>query len=117
MRTKTWIWWLAAAVLIALALLAAWSGQIPPRQPASADSVSLGLLLLDAEEGVYILAVSDGSAADAAGFLPGDRILAADGMTLGSALALNERLLTAPESLLLTVRRDGEELILPLRCR
>lgn len=116
MQTKTRLLWLAAAILIVLALLAAVSAPIP-RRPASADSVSLGLLLLDAEEGVYILAVSDGSAADAAGFLPGDRILAADGAPLGNVTAFNERLLTASEGLLLTVRRDAEELLLPLRCR
>lgn len=116
MRTKTRLLWLAAALLIALALLTAVHGQIP-RRPASVDSVSLGLLLLDAEEGVYILAVSDGSAADAAGFLPGDRILAADGAPLSNVSVFNERLLMAPGELLLTVRRDAEEFLLPLRCR
>lgn len=115
-RRLRWLW-LAAALLLALAVLTVLTGRIVPRRTTASDSVSLGLLLLDAEEGVYILAVSEGSAADAAGFRPGDRILAADGTPLSDVSAFNERLIASPGPLLLTVRRDADCLQLPLPCR
>ncbi|MBQ2954491.1 MAG: PDZ domain-containing protein [Clostridia bacterium] len=82
-----------------------------------ADSASLGLLLLDQADGVYILAVSDGSAADHAGLQPGDCILHVAQTPLEDVASFNGYLTQQGQTLPLTIRRNGREmhLSLPLR--
>ncbi|MBQ7849461.1 MAG: PDZ domain-containing protein, partial [Clostridia bacterium] len=79
-------------------------------------SASLGLVLLSAEQGVYVLAVSDQSPAALSGLEPGDYILSAQGEPLADIASLDERL-QGSEELLLSVRRGDEllEIMLPGR--
>ena len=63
-----------AGLAALLLMLMAAAGLLLPsggRDAAGTDSASLGLVLLDREGGVYILAVSQGSPADQAGLMPG----------------------------------------------
>ncbi len=105
---------LMIALMVSLALLA---GCLKQPQTAATDSAALGLLLLDAEDGVYVLAVSDRSPAHQAGLQPGDCLVLADGVPLESASAFNDLLPRGQETILLTVRRGGQELRLELPCR
>lgn len=102
-----------AALLLALDLWYGW--QRTPALPLNSGggSASLGLVLLGAERGVYVLAVSEQSPAALAGLEPGDYILSADGAALEDVAALDERL-SAGASLSLEVRRGDEEMTLTL---
>lgn len=72
---------------------------------------ALGLMLLDGEEGVSVLAVKDRSVADKAGILPGDVLLRADDTAVTDTLQLEEMLLPARERMAIQLRRGREELI------
>lgn len=72
---------------------------------------ALGLMLLDGDDGVSVLAVRDGSPADRAGILPGDVVLQADGTDVGDILQLEELLAQAQMQMRLELRRSQEELI------
>lgn len=102
-----------AALLLALGLWYGW--QHTPALPLNSGggSASLGLVLLGAEQGVYVLAVSEQSPAAQAGLEPGDYILSAGGAALEDVAALDERL-SLGGSLALTVRRGDTELALTL---
>ena len=112
---KPWRWMLPVLALVLTA--AVLSLRIAPQHTQAPDSAALGLLLLDTEAGVQVLAVSEGSMADACGLLPGDCILAADGTPLQDADAFNACLLAQPEALCLTVQRDERQLEVTLRRR
>lgn len=115
---RRWICWLIAAVivLVSATVVALSMRDVTDRQPGL-DSASLGMLLLDAEDGVYVLAVSDRSPADLAGLQPGDCILFAGNSPLADSAALNELLQTGGERLTLTVLREERRLRLILPCR
>ena len=109
-----------AALLLMLMAAVGLAGLLLPAGGGSAagtDSASLGLVLLDRENGVYILAVSEGSAADQAGLLPGDCILHVAGDPLADAAAFDQLLKVGGPSLPMTIRRGTGEihLTLPLR--
>lgn len=112
------IWMAVLALLLLAAAGIGWRSFVTaPEQPAAVDSASLGLLLLDAEGSVYVLAVSDRSQADQAGLEPGDCILSAGEKQLPDTAAFNELLQMNRDQLLLTIRRDDRELRLTLPCR
>ena len=106
-----------AAALLGLLLAGVLLHERPQDPPWAVDSAALGLLLLDAEEGVYVLAVSERSLADQAGLLPGDCILCAGDEALGEATGLNRLLEQGRERLPLTVRREDAVIRLELLCR
>ena len=110
-------WAMLAAALLGLLLAGVLLHEMPQDPPRAVDSAALGLLLLDAEEGVYVLAVSERSLADQAGLLPGDCILCAGDEALGEAMGLNRLLEQGQESLPLTVRREDNVIRLDLPCR
>ena len=110
-------WAMLAAALLGLLLAGVLLHERPQDPPRAVDSAALGLLLLDAEEGVYVLAVSERSLADQAGLLPGDCILCAGDEALGEATGLNRLLEQGQESLPLTVRREDNVIRLDLPCR
>ncbi len=72
---------------------------------------ALGLMLLDGEEGVSVLAVRDGSPADKAGILPGDVLLQADGASVADILQLEALLTQAQRPMCLEVRRNQAEMM------
>ena len=109
-----------AGLAALLLMLMAAAGLLLPSGGGDAawtDSASLGLVLLEREDGVYILAVSEGSAADQAGLLPGDCILHVAGGPLADAAAFEQLLKVGSPSLPMTIRRGTGEmhLALPLR--
>jgi len=92
-----------------------------PREMAqksmSTGSAAQGLMLLDKDSSVYVLAVTDQSAAFAAGVQPGDFILRADGMDVSSAMQLDAFFDGKREALELLVRRSEGERLLTIRFR
>lgn len=104
------------AAITALALLAAgaflWHAQLAaPAEDDVTRMAALGLMLLDDEDGVSVLAVKDRSVADKAGILPGDVLLQADGTAVTDILQLENMLLSAEERMKLQLRRGQEELV------
>lgn len=112
-------WMLAALAVLAFALLAVSVFRCAARRAPSSlsgwdDSGDLGLVLLNDEQCVYVLAVSDQSPAHRAGVEPGDYILNANGLEIADTEALDALLQTAKTPLLLTIRRQGMELVLSI---
>ena len=106
--------------LLALILLAAglWCGlrqDAPETVPGS--SAALGLMLLEQRNGIYVLAVTDGSPADRSGIQPGDYLLTLAGEQLVTLETLDALLSDGNGSLPLTLDRDGQELYLQLPVR
>lgn len=103
--------WVVLALAAALGLGLWFGWQKAPVQPmrGNGGSVSLGLVLLNAEQGVYVLAVSEQSPAALAGLEPGDYILSAQGETLADIAALDAQL-QRTELLELKVRRSDDVL-------
>lgn len=66
---------LAAAMLLIAGVILIGQTQKPTPVEAGSSSASLGLMLLDGERCVQVLAVTDRSPAYFAGFQPGDAIL------------------------------------------
>lgn len=115
--SKRRIWLLTAAAVLILAGLAALSlRDVQPHAPAGSSSASLGLMLLDGENCVQVLAVTDQSPADYAGFQPGDDILRSGSVPVESAAAF-EQLLNRGNTLECLVRRDGREMTLQIPFR
>ena len=110
----------AAALLMCLAAFFAvlLRGADLPPTPDHCRMTDLGLLLLEEEAGLYVLGVSDGSAAGIAGILPGDRLTMAAGTALSSAAQL-EALLDQPglNAIPITLTRQEKLLTLALRLR
>ena len=107
---KRWLW----IILLLAGMLAGCGMQEAALQT---DSVSLGLLLTEAEDGLYVLAVIADSPAARAGMLPGDCILTAGGIAVSTADDLNRLLGEGPGELCLMLRRDEATLELLLPCR
>lgn len=102
--------------VLALCLAAAGVALYFCLQPSAIDAeadatrmAELGLMLLDGDEGVSVLAVRDGSPADRAGIRPGDVVLQADGDDVGSIAQLEEALSHAQRQMCLELRRSQEE--------
>lgn len=115
--------WLRWGALALAALLLAWGAyhvlnqDASPVYPAGEGSAALGMVLLDDEDCVYVLAVSDQSPAHQAGLRPGDYILSADGTRVSSVDALDALLEAGGETLEITIRRQNRELKVTLPCR
>lgn len=111
------IWLLAAAAALALAGIGILC-QRDARTHASAgsSSASLGLMLLDGENCVQVLAVTEHSPADYAGFQPGDRILRSGSVAVENTAAF-EQLLNRGKTLECLVRRGGREMKLRIPFR
>lgn len=117
---RRFVRWLALAFAALVLAAGLWSWLSASRKEQDAGGVSsaaLGLVLLESEQGVYVLAVSDKSPAWYAGLEPGDVILASGETQLSIPSALDALLETADSALPLTIRREGTEqmLLLPVR--
>ena len=92
-------WVMAALLLIAAAgIVVAW--QVFPlfaSQPAGSSAAELGMLLLDTDEGISVLAVQSKSVAEQLGICPGDRLLEMNGTPLSTAEALDGLLMNEGE--------------------
>ncbi len=111
---RRWRWILLLAALCVVVLF------LSPRRMTEHEgggSASMGLVLLDRAEGVYILAVSDQSPAHLAGLEPGDTIIASGDAAISSVDALDQLLGAGEEELSVTILRQGERLELTLPCR
>lgn len=107
-------------LLLALALLAAgiWHG-VHPKEPVAAagSSAGLGLMLLEREAGLYVLAVTQDSPADRAGIHPGDYLLRAAEQELWQVAALDALIDADPGRVTLELRRDDQLLQVALPTR
>jgi len=111
------IWLMAAAAAVALAGICILSPQdARTHARAGSSSASLGLMLLDGENCVQVLAVTDQSPADYAGFQPGDRILRTGTAPVNSTEDF-EQLVNRGKTLECLVRRDGREMKLRIPFR
>lgn len=109
-------WALAAAVLLLAAgvfLVIRQEAAEPEKE--TAGSAALGLMLLDDDQGVYVLAVADQSPADEAGVAPGDYLLQAGGEAILTAEQMNDLAREAWSALELLLLRDEETLLLTMR--
>ena len=68
------------------------------------------------QPGLRVASVQDGSAADIAGILPGDRIAAFNGVEVSTSAALNyeKDKYSIGDTVEITIIREGKQLILPL---
>lgn len=84
--------------------------QEAPAATAEPSAAGLGLVVQDTENGLYVLAVREGSAADLAGVRSGDYLLSVDDDTISTADEL-ENLLPSQgeEQLTFMVQRYGAE--------
>lgn len=102
-----------AAMGLAMAFLCA-----PARESAAppARMTELGLMLLEEEDGVYVLAVTDRSPACRAGIEPGDLLTGVNGDSLTEIAQLEAMLQHVPEggALRLGLVRDGASMTLTL---
>ena len=85
-----------------------------PSVSAGTGSAALGLMLLDQQDGVYVLAVTENSVADASGVRPGDYLLRVGEEALASAETFDLLLDERTDSIVLTLRRDGAEVTVTL---
>lgn len=111
------IWLLAlAAVLVLMGIAAISPRDVQTHAPAGSSSASLGLMLLDGEDCVQVLAVTEKSPADYAGFQPGDCILRSGAAPVESTEDF-EQLLNRGTTLECLICRDGKELKLQIPFR
>ena len=110
-----------AIVLIVAALLAVSCTLLLREEtqtyPAGRNSVGYGLVLLNEDERVYVLAVSEQSTADLSGLEPGDYITRVNGEPVGPREALDDVLTGSPQAPALTVIRREQELSFTLSGR
>lgn len=101
---------LVCAVAMCIALI--WHARVNTSSTESITRMTaLGLLLLDEDEGVSVLAVKDKSPADKAGIRPGDVLLQADGVSFVDILQLETMLQNKQKQMQLLLRRDQEKLL------
>ncbi len=114
-RLIRWAALLLAGLLIATGL---YYGLRRDEGPAAGStSAALGMMLLEKEGEVYVLAVTQGSPADRAGILPGDYLLQAGSQPLTEVLQLDALIDDGPSMLSVTLRRDGQDVQLELPAR
>lgn len=116
-RLIRWALLVLAAVLVILGVYHGLSPREPLVQADAAGSAAMGLVLLDEANAVYVLAVTDQSAAYRAGVMPGDYILSAGGVPVQDAATLDALIDGQREALELLIRRSSGELRLTLECR
>lgn len=110
----------AAVLALALAVIAAGVIHVFRREDApmsGGSSAGLGLMLLEREKGLYVLAVTQDSPADKAGFRPGDYLLRADDVPLDGVTQLDALIDAAERELSVRIRRSGQEQMLRLPAR
>lgn len=107
-----WLMLLAAALLACGVWHGMRSGPSPVTKPSS--SAGMGLVLQGDEKGLYVLAVSENSAAEAAGIVPGDYLLRLGGAELTDAGQMDELLGASAGPHELMLLRSGEEIPLTL---
>ena len=78
------------------------------------SSAALGMMLLEKENRLYVLAVTKGSAAERAGVLPGDYLLRLEDEMLGGMSELEALMEDAQEPMELLIRREGQEIFIQL---
>lgn len=115
---RKWMRWAAlAAALGVLALgLRFMLNRDDPISPEGSIA-SLGLMLLEKEDGLYVLAVAQGSPAEKAGFCPGDMLIASRGESAAGIQWLETLLRNGEDSIPLTLCRYGDEIQLNLPVR
>ncbi len=108
--------WLLLLLAVILAFAVTAHHLRPDTLPATDSAAALGLMLLEDESGIYVLAVNTGSAAEKAGIEPGDRITQVQGETVIQAAALDEYI-AREKRLSLTVQRGSRnmQIEIPLR--
>lgn len=106
---------LLAGILLALGIYHACTPDEP--LPTGDSSASLGLVLLEKEGGLYVLAVTQDSPADRADIRPGDYLLRAETENVTTVPQLDALITSARESIHVLLRRDGRELQIPLPIR
>lgn len=109
-----------AIILLGLLLAGAGLGLflahlVPAPAETATSTAALGLVLLDSDEGVFVLAVKDKSTADQAGIHPGDLLLQADGQPFATILQLEALLPASKQFDLQLMRRPQEVLTVRLR--
>lgn len=107
------------AVVLALALAMIAAGMIHSFRRADVpmsggSSAALGIMLLEREKELYVLAVTQDSPADKAGIRPGDYLLRAGDVPLDSVAQLDALIDAAEHALSVRIRRSGQELLLHL---
>lgn len=111
-------WFRYAALALVLALILAGLCHTLHREETCAGSsgAALGLMLLEKEKGVYVLAVTQDSLADQAGIAPGDYLLRVNGMPLRDAAQLDALIDQAEELQVELYRQNADvQLVLPIR--
>lgn len=106
---------LLAGILLALGIYHACTPDAP--LPTGNSSASLGLVLLEKENGLYVLAVTQDSPADRADIRPGDYLLRAETENVTTVPQLDALIAPARESIHVLLRRDGRELQIRLPIR
>lgn len=87
-----------------------------PEQPVT-RSAELGLILLDENNGLFVLAVTEDSPASRAGFRPGDLLLQSGDIHLTTSTQLEKMLHTQQDTLSILLERNGLRLHLNLPTR
>lgn len=108
--------WAVLALAIALLVLGIHHGLHREDVPSAQGSAGIGIMLLETERGLYVLAVSEGSPADKAGVMPGDYVICADDVTLTESAQL-DGLIEERGALQLHLKRGAQELTVGLRTR
>lgn len=112
--------WLAAAVaLLAAALLLALTLKGGRQEGAllPGSSAGLGMMLLEKEQGLYVLAVTADSPAERADVRPGDYLVRAGEETLRSTAQLDALIDSDAGVLELCLKRNERELVIQLPTR
>ena len=115
--------WMIFVLVLLLAGAGLWFGCTRSASPPSAEGATsmaaLGLVLLDSEEGVSVLAVKDKSPAEYAGIHPGDLLLQANGHPFSTILQLEALLPPAKQSALQLqlMRRQQDVMTVQLHLR
>lgn len=87
-----------------------------PEQPAT-RSAELGLILLDEDSGLFVLAITEDSPASRAGFHPGDLLLQSGNIHLTASTQLENMLHTQQDMLSILLERNGLHMYLNLPTR
>lgn len=116
-------WAVAAGIALLCVMLAAGVFLSLSREHLPDDApprlAELGLLLLDGDDGLFVLGVKDGSLASDVGIRPGDYLTSAQGTMLTSATQLEEMLAGQAEtgSVPITLDRQQQTMTVNLTLR
>lgn len=109
-------------ILLAVVVLAAVGAALPAFQPEAEEqpaahaqrTAELGLMLLDEENGLFVLAITEYSPAWQAGFQAGDLLLSSGDTQLTSVLQLESMIASAGGEVPVLLDRSGRQLSLML---